>query len=358
MKILLFGEFSGLHTNLKYGLEQLGHSVTLVSNGDGVKQIGGADVFLRGVSRYKLIAALTLRIKCLWSLVQFRGYDVVQYIVPFWLPFPKCLQLLYLRFLKRYNKRVYYNACGGDSYVTLNMATLRYSSLSDAILEDDYQRMCDRLSPRNIQYSLQACALFDGIIASSFTYHHSSSRLSNYFGYIPFPAVPIPAPTPFPSTEGPIKIFFGYTRTVGKGVRYILKALELIEKEFGNRVSVQIVQRVPYADYVKLFDHCHIFIDQSSDYGYGMNALLGMVKGKVVLSGCEPEMQALLDRPCPIVNITPDVEDIQNKVRRLLKNPHTLPAIGLASYEFVKEVHEPVKIASLYLEKWSKKGGI
>ncbi len=37
-KILLFGEFSGLHTNLKEGLEELGYEVTIVSAGDGKKK--------------------------------------------------------------------------------------------------------------------------------------------------------------------------------------------------------------------------------------------------------------------------------------------------------------------------------
>jgi len=38
-QILLLGEFSGLHTNLKEGLEELGHSANLVSSGDGEKNI-------------------------------------------------------------------------------------------------------------------------------------------------------------------------------------------------------------------------------------------------------------------------------------------------------------------------------
>ena len=39
MKILLVGEYSGLHLNLKAGLEKLGHQVTTVGFRDGYKQI-------------------------------------------------------------------------------------------------------------------------------------------------------------------------------------------------------------------------------------------------------------------------------------------------------------------------------
>ena len=37
MKILLVGEFSGLHNHLKKGLMAIGHEVTLVNNGDAFK---------------------------------------------------------------------------------------------------------------------------------------------------------------------------------------------------------------------------------------------------------------------------------------------------------------------------------
>ena len=37
MKILLIGEYSGLHNSLKDGLQLNGHSVTLLGTGDGFK---------------------------------------------------------------------------------------------------------------------------------------------------------------------------------------------------------------------------------------------------------------------------------------------------------------------------------
>ncbi|MEY2922393.1 MAG: hypothetical protein RL108_1015, partial [Bacteroidota bacterium] len=39
MKILLLGEFSGLHNNLKDGLIDLGHEVVIASAQDGFKKI-------------------------------------------------------------------------------------------------------------------------------------------------------------------------------------------------------------------------------------------------------------------------------------------------------------------------------
>ena len=39
MKILIIGEFSGLAKNLKIGLNYLGNQVSIVSTGDGFKNI-------------------------------------------------------------------------------------------------------------------------------------------------------------------------------------------------------------------------------------------------------------------------------------------------------------------------------
>ena len=44
MRVLLVGEFSGFYLNLKQGLQELGVDVTLAANGDGWKQIPGADI--------------------------------------------------------------------------------------------------------------------------------------------------------------------------------------------------------------------------------------------------------------------------------------------------------------------------
>jgi len=75
MKILLFGDFSGLHWALKEGLIELGHEVQLASAGDGWKKIPGADINLEG--GFPLSA---LKLAANWG--KFKGHDIVQFISP------------------------------------------------------------------------------------------------------------------------------------------------------------------------------------------------------------------------------------------------------------------------------------
>ena len=85
-----------------------------------------------------------------------------------------------------------------------------------------------------------------------------------------------------------------------------------------------------------------------------MNALIALTKGKVVLSGNEKETEELLEEKSPVINIKPDVEDIFNKLENLVLNPNEISALGQRSYDFVKEVHDNVKVSKLYLNSWMK----
>ena len=80
MKILLVGEFSALHKNIKEGLVSLGHDVTIVSTGDGWKKIE-SDINL-GSNKRGLLAIADKIWKLLILPKKLKGYDVVQLVSP------------------------------------------------------------------------------------------------------------------------------------------------------------------------------------------------------------------------------------------------------------------------------------
>ena len=82
MKILLLGEFSALHKNLKDGLVDLGHDVILASDGDGFKNIT-RDIDLRP-KLPSFLGKIEIRIKLLiYLFTKFKNFDVVQLINPY-----------------------------------------------------------------------------------------------------------------------------------------------------------------------------------------------------------------------------------------------------------------------------------
>ncbi|MDX3775805.1 hypothetical protein QE250_16965, partial [Chromatiaceae bacterium AAb-1] len=92
MKILLLGDFSALHKNLKEGLVALGHDVTIASNGDGWKKVD-TDINLY-YPRKNFLDHMKYRFFLLKQLLSIKGYDVVQLVNPFIFPargFPRQL---------------------------------------------------------------------------------------------------------------------------------------------------------------------------------------------------------------------------------------------------------------------------
>ncbi len=83
MKILLLGEFSGLHWNLAEGLRALGHDVCVASDGCGWRN------YPRDIALDRPTDSLRDGICCLLRILRhwpgFRGYDVVQIISPYFL---------------------------------------------------------------------------------------------------------------------------------------------------------------------------------------------------------------------------------------------------------------------------------
>ena len=82
MRILLLGEYSNVHATLEKGLRELGHDVTLISNGDFWKDYP-RDIDL---SRHNgIMGGVGYVARLLWLLPKMRHYDVVQIINPMFL---------------------------------------------------------------------------------------------------------------------------------------------------------------------------------------------------------------------------------------------------------------------------------
>lgn len=354
MKILLLGEFSGLHTNLKVGLENLNHKVTLVSFGDGFKKLTG-DINFGSDKKNKVLKILHIWFKFFYYLPRFKGYDVVHYIYPNIFPFPFQIKLHFLKFLKRNNKLVTMNVSGGDAYmIPILMGKLRYSPYTNSFNEKKFNGFFKMIGYEQFNKAIKLAITFDGIISSLYEYALPYKGFKNYLGIIPFPSL-IPNTLPDKlNIDGKIKIFHGVTRKEMKGSNYIIQALKLISKEYSGQVEVEIVEKVPYYEYKELFNDCHIFIDQACSYGYAMNALLALAKGKVVLSGCEKEHRRIVGDNCPVINIQPSTLQIYKTIRNLIENKGLIQEIGSSGYSFVKEVHDCNKIANDYLKKWEQ----
>ena len=379
MKILLIGEYSRLHNSLKEGLTTFGHEVKLVGRSDGFKNYP-VDIEIKkkydsGWLKKTRVLLLKLTGVDLHSISvkrqiknlrnQISNYDIVQFIneAPFHCR-PKTEKAIF-QFIKQHNKNVFLLSCGFD-YLSIKYAhnkNYRYSILTplheDKKLEPQFKFILKRLASSYLDLHQYIFESITGVIASDIDYHVPLKNHPKYLGLIPNPIntdkiqyIPL-------QIKDKIKIFHGINKesAVRKGNQFFTEALKIIDAKYGNRVEIITTSSIPYNEYIKLYDDCHILLDMVYAYDQGYNALEAMAKGKVVFTGAEQEFldHYELAPDTVVINALPNVDYLVEKLSWLIENPDKITVISKNARNFIKREHHYIKIAEKYLAKKKRK---
>ena len=361
MKILLVGEFSGFHNNLKEGLSSLGHHVVLASAGDSYKNFP-TDISFRSDKKNKLINNLNLMGLYAKALPKLTGYDVVQFIHPNIFAQSFGINKRLINYLIKKNKRSFLIAAGDDGVVWdywQNKAAepMRYSWIP-------YQKMDDLANGRQfsvwddvftLNYNRYLAQKVNGIIPVMYEYDVPYQQFKNKKAVIPIP-INLQKITYEPNTiEDKLVVFHGLNRYNAKGTPFIEKAFAILNNKYPDKIECIIKGKLPYDEYLQLMKRVNVIIDQVHSYSLGVSGLLGLAMGKIVLGGNEPEAQETLGyENCPVVNIEPDVIKIVQAVELVLNKKDEIPEISKQGRGFMEQNHDHVKIAKRYLETWSQ----
>lgn len=365
MKILLIGEYSSLHWTLAEGLRKLGHSVTVISEGDRFKNYkrditirrGGYDPF--NTLRY---------VVDLWSnFRKFKGYDVVQIINPLFLELLPDKNFKVFEFLKKHNKEVFMGAFGDDYYwvkTCLDKKTFRYSDFDmhvhPEMPEISKLRVDEWIGTQKEDVNRRIAEQCDGIVACLYEYYKSyENDFKEKLTYIPCPINTDSVEFKQRGEDhGCVNFFIGIQtkRTVAKGTDVLLKVLKNVNAKYPNESKVLVAENVPFDQYMDMLKQADVLIDQLYSYTPGINALLGMAQGMLTLSGGEPEYYEFIGEfeNRPIVNTFPSEEDIFEKLENIILNREQLPEISRNSREFIEKHHNYINIAQQYLDFWKK----
>ena len=365
MKILLIGEYSNVHWTLAEGLRLAGHQVCVVSNGDFWKNYR-RDISL--VRHYSKLGGISYLLKTYALLPFMRGYDVVQLINPMFLELKAERIAPIYRYLKKHNGKVFLGAFGMDAYwvkaCTQKPYIFRYSdfNIGDKEISNDYTReqAADWTDTPKAELNRTIAEDCNGIVAGMYEYHTAyKEKHGAKLTYIPLP-IRLHGATAEPYTpQRKLRLFIGIqkSRSVYKGTDIMLRALERIEKEYHDECTVMRAENVPFEQYSQMIDECDVLLDQLYGYSPGMNALLAMSKGKIVVGGAEEECYNILNENelRPMVNVTPDEESIYSRLKWLLDNKETIAGMQRDSLEFISKHHTPEKVAQEYLKFWKSK---
>lgn len=363
MKILLFEDYSRLHTLLAMGLKELGHEVTLVGNGNMFHGFGRDIDIRRGNGP---LAGIRHLIRLTGLLPRFRGYDIVQLINPDCFGLKAEREYPFYRYLKRNNSKMVAGAFGCDWYWVddgLNYRTFRYGDFyigdtirTDAAAQTFIDEYHDTPKGEYTRYVMQDA---DWIPTCLYEYQ---ACYSHYFPdktqFIPLP-IETGNDRPTHEFDGQrIRFFIGIdkARSQYKGTDIMLQALCDVVAKHPDKAEMVKVESLPYQEYQAAMNSCDVMLDQLYSYTPSMNSLLAMSKGIIVVGGGEPENYDILHETelQPIVNVEPTYDSVCGQLEWLLANKHLVNQLKADSIKYVKKHHDYRKVAKQYEDMYRR----
>lgn len=364
MRILLLGEYSNVHATLAKGLRELGHEVTVVSNGDFWKNYP-RDIDLS--RSYTKLGGLAYWLRLLRILPKLRGYDVVQLINPMFLELKAARITPVYRYLRRHNKRVFLGAFGMDYYWVSTCCNERPLRYSDFNIGNELRTNADALQERRDWLGTDKQRLneliandCDGIITGLYEYQVCyEPKFPDKTKFIPFPIVVGEQPAISPTPPERLRLFIGINRTRSeyKGTDIMLRAAQDVQAAYPDKVELRIAENIPFEQYVELMNGSDAILDQLYSYTPSMNPLEAMTKGIICIGGGEPENYAILgeEELRPIVNVQPTYESVRHELEQLVMHLERVPQLREESWQYVKRHHDYLKVARQYEQFYLKK---
>ena len=367
MRILLLGEYSNVHATLADGLHQLGHQVTVLSNGDFWKN------YPRDLDKSRKTGTwggILYMIKLYAILPRLRHYDIVQLINPMFLEIKAERIFPIYKYLRKHNTKLILGGFGMDHYWAKTCCTTMPLRYSDFNMEKELRTTPDAIRDRREwtetakaslnQFIAKDC---DGIITGLYEYwmcYHQHFPLKTTF--IPFPikttniakaAAKTLHARNQSSAPTKIKIFIGInkSRSAYKGTDIMLKAAQEIQRKYPDRMELRIAESLPFQEYVKMMNGSDAILDQLYSYTPSMNPLEAMSRGIICIGGGEPENYQILHEETlhPIINVLPTYESVYENLEQLVLHPERIPQLQEESIAYIKKHHEYVKVAKEYV---------
>ena len=358
MRILLFGEFSGLFNCLKDGLKTLGHEAFLVSDGNGYKNYPSD--FRYDVKLPKCLRKLTtplnyINLWCHRNLLS--GYDVVFFMDPSIVSRHVKWNAPLYRYMIKHNKSSF--LCGaGDTALMVDYwinSNEKYKKYVQGIINNQKITGNVLLYP-NLELENWEDELLNSIDGYIPIWYEYAQPFRKYKSLKKSIRIPIPAEK-FVYRPNVVKdkivFFHGVpSREEAKGTPYIREAFKRMEQKYGDVAEFVCAGGLPFDEYMSLVSRINVILDDANSYSIAMNGLFSLAKGKIVMGGAEPEGNEELgiSGVNPVINIKPDVEQICSKIEYIIQHRNQIEQLGQDSRNFVVKYHNHIDIAKQYIE--------
>lgn len=352
MKILLLGEFSALHKNLKEGLVELGHEAVVAATGDGFKKVPVDISFDSDLSG--ILGKVDRKVKPLLSLNKLKNFDVVQLINPFVFYskyFPS--NLFYQQIIKQ-NKKFFILGAGDDAYFWRHgRRELPYGPFDEFLKYDHQSEDFFMDTDEAYQFNSLLVEKVRGVIPIMYEYEVSYQNEEKRLNTIPIPINVNKIEYIDNKVGQKLVIFHGLNRYGFKGTRHVEEAFQYLSRKYPNDLELIIDGKMPLNAYLDVMTRTNVVIDQMYSHSLGVNGVYALAMGKVVMGGAEPEsLKSLGVEHSPVINLKPNAQSVIDEIEKLLANRSSIAPLGFESRLFAEKVHGHTKVAQQYIETW------
>ncbi len=365
MRILLIGEFSGVHNNLKDGLEQLGHKVLLVSdNGDSFKKFSyDLDIGCNFENNFYGKVCKVIKEYTFFHLI--KKYDIIQFIHPGVLRtagYPERYIINILREMKKRGKLLFVLACGCDALYSNFCKYNKKYPCPDCEKTDSRRHSCvtkyDKIYKK---YDITFMRNIDKIVTCAYDYDLIYRKYKTLFiDKLSSSMIPLPVNTDKVSVlsygykKEKIVIYHPLNRIGFKGTEKIKQAFLILEKKYGNQAEFIIKGQMPIKEYEEFLNQIDILVEQFNFMSYGMSAIYAMAKGKMVVTGCLNEMKEDkfigFMKEAPIYDLGYTVNEMVDRISYIIEHKYLIDDYKKKSRQYVEKYHNYIKVAKKYVD--------
>ena len=331
MKILLLGDASNYNATLASALAQLGHDVTLASNGGRWMQserhidLSRADNPLAGAYLYwKLLSKPELG----------RGYDAVFLCDTSFVTLRPNRQLEIFKHLKRHNGKVFLTFLGTNPLLVQNLTgpnpALQFSEWQTPWGEANKHIW---LRPDMIDFARYVFDNVDGIATALYEYDVLAHAIvpGQKIVYTGIPVAPPPYVHQQQNTET-LKILIALYpgREAEKGLDVLMPLLYRALSHYNQPFEIKLASGMPFSQFTKVLAESHLVVDQYYAFSPATTALMAMRAGVVPVTGGHPDWQQFIGaESAPVISTNPlDPEATTQNILQALPNLEKLSAKG------------------------------
>ncbi|MDP2163205.1 MAG: hypothetical protein Q8K21_03130 [Hydrogenophaga sp.] len=355
MKILLVGEASRVHRNLKIGLTSFGAECRHVTQSDSTSWREFDDTFAPAHSG--VLGGLARNVSPFIKISRLDDYDVINFTNTITAVHGKYTKYLDIPWFRKKTKLMSYYALGCDEIGLIRKNEMLPYRPCVTCLEskDTLSRDCDLIfNPRYEKSQDLTRRYFDFAACSMIEYGHVEELFGGNFSRIQFPVDISRIPFSPAKSRPSVNIIHTPTRRGFKGTSTVLQAVEILKKR-RNDFKFDLIEGLSYEAYISRISEADIVVDQIYSQSPGMNGLEMMAAGKIVLTGATTLGRSYFGfmNESPAFDAPPEALLLADQLDQVIDRKNEFSDLAERGRSYVEINHSLIGVAEKFLNEWS-----